>query len=128
MAFGKRPAEELYKVADDPYNLKNIAADPAMTEIKTALAGRLDEHLRSTEDPRATGNAAIFDEIMHRYPVLGSNLWGSASPGLFVICVPSGVRPSPEPGWAAGGTAAEYRSYSRAEESPPAAAAPTWTP
>jgi N-sulfoglucosamine sulfohydrolase len=72
-AFGKRPAEELFAVNDDPYNLKNLANNAAMADTKAALAARLDQHLKTTGDPRATGNAAILDDIMKRYPVLGSN-------------------------------------------------------
>jgi hypothetical protein len=33
--FGKRPAEELYDLAADPYQIKNLAADPAhQAELK----------------------------------------------------------------------------------------------
>jgi hypothetical protein len=72
-AFEKRPAEELYAIAGDPFNQNNLASDPAYAEIKTLLGRKLDEHLRRTGDPRAFGQGEIFDSIMRRYPVLGSN-------------------------------------------------------
>ena len=72
-AFGKRPAEELYAIAGDPYNLNNLAADPAHAETKKQLAEKLQQHLIATADPRATGNAQLLDDIMKRYPVIGSN-------------------------------------------------------
>lgn len=72
-AFGMRPGEELYDVIGDPFDLNNLAADPAYAARKAELAERLQRRLETTEDPRATGNAQHFDEIMRRYPVLGSN-------------------------------------------------------
>jgi VCBS repeat-containing protein len=38
---------ELYDLANDPYELQNVADDPAYTDVRTRLAQRLDE-LRST--------------------------------------------------------------------------------
>lgn len=73
LAFGQRPAEELYMIRDDPYNMKNLAADPELAEIKQDLAERLKQHLERTNDPRAVGRGDQLDEIMKRYPVLGSN-------------------------------------------------------
>ncbi len=72
-AFAKRPAEELYEVAGDPFNLTNLAADDAYADQKRELAARLDEHLKRTADPRATGRAETLEEVMRRFPVLGSN-------------------------------------------------------
>ncbi len=72
-AFGRRPAEELFAINDDPYNLKNLADDPALAGAKAELRRQLDDHLKRTGDPRATGNAALLDGIMKKYPVLGSN-------------------------------------------------------
>lgn len=73
LAFEKRPAEELYAANDDPYNMKNLAAEPAYAGTKETLAKRLQEHLVRTEDPRATGKGDLLDEIMKNYPVTGSN-------------------------------------------------------
>ncbi len=73
MAFGQRPAEELYAVNDDPYNVENLAANPQFLDVKADLAARLDTYLIQTADPRSTGNGQMFDDIMRKYPVLGSN-------------------------------------------------------
>lgn len=73
LAFGKRPAEELYDVKADPANLRNLAGDPKLKEIRTGLAAKLDRHLATTADPRATGRADLLDGIMKRYPKLGAN-------------------------------------------------------
>ena len=61
MTFGKRPAEELYHVINDPYQLINIAADPQYESIKNELARKLSEELRRTGDPRSLGKGDIFE-------------------------------------------------------------------
>ena len=73
LAFGKRPAEELYDVKSDPANLRNRAGDPKLAAVRKALAAKLDGHLKRTADPRATGKAELLDGIMKRYPKLGAN-------------------------------------------------------
>ena len=70
LSFERRPAEELYAVRDDPYSLRNLAADPRHAAVKKDLAARLDRHLARTEDPRATGRGHLLDEVMTRYPAL----------------------------------------------------------
>ena len=55
MAYGRRPAEELYDLRADPDQLRNIAADPALTEIKQTLLWQLNEYLRKHDDPRQRG-------------------------------------------------------------------------
>jgi len=47
-AFGKRPAEELYDVVNDPAQLHNLAHDPAVAGDKTALRERLEQYLQNT--------------------------------------------------------------------------------
>jgi hypothetical protein len=61
LAFGKRPAEELYRVADDPACLLNLATDPKHQDALRALRSRLETMLRAEEDPRTLGQGAIFD-------------------------------------------------------------------
>jgi hypothetical protein len=73
MAFGKRPGEELYSVHDDPLDLVNRAEDPELGGIKTTLATQLDSYLTATADPRASGNGALLDAVMLKYPHLGTN-------------------------------------------------------
>ena len=73
LSFERRPAEELYAMAEDPYSLKNLAADTRYAAVKEGLAARLESHLERTEDPRATGRGQMLDEVMTRYPSLGTN-------------------------------------------------------
>ena len=70
LCFAKRPAEELYDVRQDPYQIENLlvrregagASSPADYEkIRKELADRLDKYLRKTRDPRATGQPAPWD-------------------------------------------------------------------
>ncbi len=60
-AFGKRPARELYDLRSDPYELKNVAEDPAYADIIRVLVARLMAELRATGDPRAFGGGDRFD-------------------------------------------------------------------
>jgi uncharacterized sulfatase len=52
--YGKRPAEELYDLAHDPDQIKNVAEDAAFGEVKRTLSERLMKILRDTNDPRLT--------------------------------------------------------------------------
>ncbi len=61
MSFGKRPAEELYRVDTDPDCINNLASDPAMAEIKGKLSKEMETLLKADEDPRILGKGAIFD-------------------------------------------------------------------
>ena len=67
LAFGKRPAEELYDLKKDPDQLCNVAGDPAYAEVKQKLADRLIYELRASADPRVVGNGDRFDT----YPYYG---------------------------------------------------------
>jgi len=64
LAFGPRPQWELYDVRNDPWELKNLAADPAHAGALDALKKRMDDYLVGTGDPRALG-AAKFDQYPH---------------------------------------------------------------
>ena len=60
-AFGRRPARELYDLRTDPFELKNVAEDPAYTTTVKDLDARIMAELKATSDPRATGGGAEFD-------------------------------------------------------------------
>jgi len=62
LAFGKRPAEELYEVAKDPDQIHNVAADPAYAAAKKQLSERLQKLLVDAGDPRVTGDGKTFDK------------------------------------------------------------------
>ena len=49
--FLHRPAEELYHTAKDPFEMTNLAADPAHAETKARLAAALDTCLKDQLDP-----------------------------------------------------------------------------
>ena len=66
LAFGKRPAEEIYDLRRDPGQMRNIAADPAYEKQKKDLSARLMSVLRATEDPRLTD---AFDRAPYVEPV-----------------------------------------------------------
>jgi N-sulfoglucosamine sulfohydrolase len=61
LAFGQRPAEELYDLRKDPDQVKNLAADPAYAKTKTDYAARLMQTLIAAKDPRATGDGKTFE-------------------------------------------------------------------
>ncbi len=61
LCFGKRPAEELYRVDRDPDCVNNLAADPANGKILAQLRQELEDSLRKDQDPRILGNGAVFD-------------------------------------------------------------------
>jgi N-sulfoglucosamine sulfohydrolase len=60
-AFGKRPAEELYSVREDPDQIRNLAADPALAAVKADLRQRLFGVLEATADPRVSGDRLTFE-------------------------------------------------------------------
>lgn len=53
-----KPEEELYLVADDPWELRNVADDPQHEALKTTMADRLVYHMRRTADPLVEGAIA----------------------------------------------------------------------
>ena len=61
IAFGKRPAEELYDVRNDPGQLENVAAAPAYANAKNKLSEALDEALAASGDPRVADEGDRFD-------------------------------------------------------------------
>ncbi|MCU0228186.1 MAG: sulfatase, partial [Bryobacterales bacterium] len=66
-AFGQRPAEELYRIPDDPFQMRNLAGEIAFDAAKQTLSKRLNAHLRETRDPRILEDGQSFDEIMRRF-------------------------------------------------------------
>ncbi len=61
-AFMKRPAEELYDLGKDPWQLNNVADIPDYKEVKATMLKRLITYLEKTSDPRVTGNEIIWDK------------------------------------------------------------------
>lgn len=69
LAFGRRPADELYRLADDPENVRNLAGDLAYQPILEGMREEMHEMLVKENDPRALGNGAVFDT----YKFVGAN-------------------------------------------------------
>ncbi|TFH66479.1 MAG: sulfatase [Gemmatimonadales bacterium] len=61
LAFGKRPAHELYHLSLDPDYMENIADDPTHAQAKARLAAKLDEILTAQDDPRVTRRPCPFE-------------------------------------------------------------------
>ena len=64
LACAKRPAEELYDLSKDPYQLRNVAEDAAYRAVRHNMRNRLENWMRETKDPRALFDDDRFD----RYP------------------------------------------------------------
>jgi N-sulfoglucosamine sulfohydrolase len=60
-AYGKRPREELYVLADDPHQLRNVATDPAHAAVRERLHARLMSELETTGDPRVVDGGRYFE-------------------------------------------------------------------
>ena len=69
LAFGKRPAEELYILAKDPHQTTNVAARAELTATKTELRQKLDQWMHETADPRAKKDEDHCDN----YPYFGGS-------------------------------------------------------
>jgi len=68
-AFLKRPAEELYDLKKDPYQMKNLADHTSYQTVKKQLSSRLGTYLLKTRDPRVTGEKVIWDTTMYYQPL-----------------------------------------------------------
>lgn len=70
LAFEKRPAEELYAVKRDPFNLTNVAGEAVHAQARATLRTQLLSRLEATQDPRVTGRAAELDRVQERFPTV----------------------------------------------------------
>jgi len=61
LAFGKRGAEELYNIAEDPACLHNLAGDLEYAPAKAELSARLVSELEAQGDPRMAGQEDYFE-------------------------------------------------------------------
>jgi N-sulfoglucosamine sulfohydrolase len=65
LAFGKRPAEELFDLSKDPDQMNNVAEEKGYQEIKNKLSSQLTAYLAKTGDPREGGPAFNWDEAAY---------------------------------------------------------------
>jgi len=63
-SWEKRPAEELYDLSKDPFQIKNIARDPEYAEEKNKLRKKLMAELEANHDPRLLKDA--FDRAPYQ--------------------------------------------------------------
>jgi N-sulfoglucosamine sulfohydrolase len=61
IAFGKRPREELYVIADDPDQMNNVAGEAKFAAAKAELERRLFAELKAAGDPRVGEGECVFD-------------------------------------------------------------------
>ncbi len=65
--FGMRPAEEFYDLTKDRNCVNNLASEPVNVSGMKLLRDRMENELRSQDDPRMAGNGHVFDN----YPATG---------------------------------------------------------
>lgn len=68
LAFARRSAVELYDIEGDPFQLNNLADDPAHRERIESLKMQLMTYLKETGDPRFAAEDAVFDSSPYRWP------------------------------------------------------------
>ena len=56
-AWGKRPAEELYDLRKDPFQMNNLASNPEYETVRKKLRGELMTELQANNDPRLAEDA-----------------------------------------------------------------------
>lgn len=71
--FGKRPAEELYDINNDPGQINNLANVSEFAGIKEKLAQELTVYLTKTGDPRMEGKDPWKDYIYHQENGFGAS-------------------------------------------------------
>jgi arylsulfatase A-like enzyme len=60
-AYGKRPRVELYDLKKDPFEMQNVANDPAYQQVARSLEERLLGELKATGDPRVQDEGRFFE-------------------------------------------------------------------
>ena len=70
LAFGKRPAEELYDLKKDPYQMHNMAASPELQPVLKQLSTRLQNVQSATHDPRLED---AFDRVPYVESINGKS-------------------------------------------------------
>lgn len=63
--FGKREAEELYRIDDDPECLKDLSSHPGHLAMKEKLEIQLLNELKEQGDPRVSGQGDVFDRYLY---------------------------------------------------------------
>jgi arylsulfatase A-like enzyme len=74
LAFGMRPAEELYDLKTDPHQMNNLAGSLPVAKTQATLRKKLFDHLKTTKDPRITGGPVNWDNYPY-YGVIYTKGW-----------------------------------------------------
>lgn len=78
MNFGKRPEEELYDLAKDPFCMLNLADEPAYAAQKSELETEMEERLLAQGDLRMTGFGHLYEKAPF---VRGANFYSDFMAG-----------------------------------------------
>ncbi len=89
-----RPVEELYDCASDPYEIRNLAADPAYREVLLRLRGELDRWRREVGD---LGEIPEEQMVRQMWP---GGVQPQTAPPVFIPITPDhpGLEPAAEGG------------------------------
>ena len=68
-AFGRRPAEELYDLRNDPHQMNNIASLAPYRQVREQLSDHLLDVLKSTGDPRVNDAGQRFETPPYAGPI-----------------------------------------------------------
>ena len=68
LLYGKRPADELYHVEDDPECIRNLASNPEYLRVLKKAKSKLHEVLCEQDDPRMHGKGEAFDNYPATIP------------------------------------------------------------
>lgn len=74
LGFGKRPAEELYDVRNDPDQVKNLAGSPASVATLSRYRDHLETILRGDGDPRIEGKDPWQAYVYHQTTGYGASM------------------------------------------------------
>ena len=74
LGFGKRPAEELYDVRNDPDQVKNLAGSPASVATLSRYRDHLETILRGGGDPRIEGKDPWQAYVYHQTTGYGASM------------------------------------------------------
>ncbi|MCC5939305.1 MAG: sulfatase [Lunatimonas sp.] len=69
LAVDRRPEEEFFDVAKDPYCLQNLAVDPAFKKELEKARTDMEFYLRETGDPRMTAEGEVFESYIRYSPI-----------------------------------------------------------
>jgi hypothetical protein len=63
--FGKRPAQEFYKIDEDPECMNNLTGEEQYADLINNMLNQMQGELEEQGDPRMSGQGHIFDEYTY---------------------------------------------------------------